>query len=282
MPRSRNLKPGFFQNEYLAELNPLARLLYQGLWCLADRKGKLEDRPKKIKAEILPYDDCDIDRLLNSLVDSPDKFIVRYEVNGKKYIKLPNFLKHQNPHIKEPASIIPEPVINMSALCRNDTSMVQAADKNSSSPADSLLLIPDSLNLIPDSIIEGDEERAKEGEVFKFFNNNISPISPYQAETISKYLDDGMEAGLILEILKDGLGKREKWTWINKVLNNSLLAGIKTLLQYQAKKREQEEEKINKKQQQNKQQSKDEEFRQKQMASIERLRAQGVKFDDDQ
>jgi phage replication O-like protein O len=132
-------------------------------------------------------------------------------------------------------------------------------------------------------IEEGEEGRKKtEGEIFKFFNQNISPITPYQAETISKCLDDGMEPGLILEILKDGVGKREKWTWINKVLSNSFLAGIKTLLQYQTKKREQEEEKINKKQQQNKQQSKDEEFRQKQMASIERLRAQGVKFDDDQ
>jgi len=48
MARSRNIKPGFFRNEMLAECSPLARLLFAGLWCLADRFGRLEDRPKRI------------------------------------------------------------------------------------------------------------------------------------------------------------------------------------------------------------------------------------------
>ena len=37
--RARNLKPGFFKNETLAEIEPLGRLLFQGLWCMADREG---------------------------------------------------------------------------------------------------------------------------------------------------------------------------------------------------------------------------------------------------
>jgi len=109
MARSRNLKPAFFTNEYLAELPPLARLLYQGLWCIADREGRLEDRPKKIKAELLPYDNCDTDKLLNTLAESPEQFIIRYEVEGKNYIAIPTFLKHQNPHVNEAPSIIPAP-----------------------------------------------------------------------------------------------------------------------------------------------------------------------------
>ena len=50
MARARNIKPGFFANENLAECDPLARLLFAGLWCLADREGRLEDRPKRIAA----------------------------------------------------------------------------------------------------------------------------------------------------------------------------------------------------------------------------------------
>jgi hypothetical protein len=53
--RSRNIKPGFFLNDELAECEPLARILFAGLWCIADREGRLEDRPKRIKAEVLPY-----------------------------------------------------------------------------------------------------------------------------------------------------------------------------------------------------------------------------------
>lgn len=67
MARARNIKPGFFQNELLAEIDPLGRLLFAGLWTIADREGRLEDRAKRIKVALLPYDDCDIDGLLGQL-----------------------------------------------------------------------------------------------------------------------------------------------------------------------------------------------------------------------
>lgn len=123
------------------------------------------------------------------------------------------------------------------------------------------------------------KEEEEEGSVFRFFNENISPISPHQAEVISQYLDDGIEATLILEVLKDSIGKREKWTWIKKVLENSLVAGIKTLLQYQAKKKEAQEERITKTQKV-KTQTKEDGI-QKSLEIAERLKAQGVQFDDE-
>ena len=93
MARSRNIKPGFFTDDELAEVPALTRLLFIGLWCLADREGRMEDRPKKIKAEVMPYDDIDVDAALQKL--SP-VFLTRYQVDGKKYIVINNFLKHQN------------------------------------------------------------------------------------------------------------------------------------------------------------------------------------------
>ena len=36
MARTRSIKPSFFKNEYLAECEPMARLLFVGLWTLAD------------------------------------------------------------------------------------------------------------------------------------------------------------------------------------------------------------------------------------------------------
>ena len=105
--RTRNIKPGFFKNDELAEIEPLGRLLFAGLWCMADREGRLCDRPKRIKVEILPYDDCDVDALLNQLASKG--FIVRYKVNDEAYIQIVNFSKHQNPHKNEPQSSIPAP-----------------------------------------------------------------------------------------------------------------------------------------------------------------------------
>lgn len=105
--RSRNIKPGFFKNEELVKLPESVRLLFIGLWCLADRKGRLEDRPAKIKMEIYPSDQHDIDTMLTQLQYSA--FIERYIADEKRYIQIINFEKHQYPHVKEQASTIPAP-----------------------------------------------------------------------------------------------------------------------------------------------------------------------------
>ena len=130
--RARNIKPGFFRNEQLLQVPPLGRLLFAGLWCLADREGRLLDRPAQIKWDVLPADDCDVNALLAEL--AMRGFIRRYTVDGTRYIEVTRFLAHQRPHYKEKAGIIPPP---------SDTTPVQKHD--------STLLIPDSL--IPDSLI---------------------------------------------------------------------------------------------------------------------------------
>lgn len=107
MSRARNIKPGFFKNEDLAELPTETRLLFIGLWTIADREGRLEDRPKRIKGELFPYDMFDVDSMLNQLQAS--NFVIRYEVSGARFLQVLNFVKHQDPHYKERASEIPAP-----------------------------------------------------------------------------------------------------------------------------------------------------------------------------
>ena len=99
--RARNIKPGFFLNEDLADIGPYAQLLFAGLWCLADKEGKLEDRPRRIKAAVFPYYDPkpSIETLLNYLAER--NFITRYKVNKMKLIIIPNFVTHQSPHHTE-------------------------------------------------------------------------------------------------------------------------------------------------------------------------------------
>lgn len=146
MPRARNIKPGFFKNDRLAECKPLARILFAGLWCEADREGRLEDRPKRLKAEYLPYDQCDIEALLTELEERG--FVARYVVDAAPYIAIPNFTKHQNPHVREPASSIPAPgwhgANHGGAQNAHSASTVQEQGSHSSGPADSPSLIPDS------------------------------------------------------------------------------------------------------------------------------------------
>lgn len=152
MARSRNIKPGFFTNDDLGEMDPLARLLFAGMWTIADREGRLEDRPKKIKAEVLPYDNCDAEAFLVALAQHG--FIQRYEVGGKRYIQVLAWGKHQNPHCKEAASTIPAPegyaATTVQEHAEHGASTVQAPCAAQPLP-ERAGLIPDSLNLIPDS-----------------------------------------------------------------------------------------------------------------------------------
>lgn len=107
MARARNIKPGFFVNDELVELPFETRLLFAGLWTIADREGRLEDRPKKIKMAIFPADYVDVNESLQQLHDAG--LIVRYVVEDKGYIEVLKFVQHQNPHLKEAASVIPAP-----------------------------------------------------------------------------------------------------------------------------------------------------------------------------
>ena len=152
MARTRNIKPGFFKNESLAECPPLARILFAGLWTIADRAGRLEDRPKRIKAEVLPYDECDVDVLLEHL--AVRGFIVRYIVDGESYIQVAAWAKHQQPHIKESESTLPGPD-------KADASSELAPVKHGASTG---LISPHplTLNRILDSGVPEERARARE------------------------------------------------------------------------------------------------------------------------
>lgn len=107
MARARNIKPGFYTNEDLAECSVWARYIFPGLWMMADRAGRLEYRPKKIKGELLRFDEQAAEPLLEEL--QRWGFIKVYEVSGRAYIQILTFHKHQNPHHREAESDIPPP-----------------------------------------------------------------------------------------------------------------------------------------------------------------------------
>jgi len=113
MARIRYLKPDFFKDEDLKELPYEVRLFYAGLWCYADKEGRLEDRPERLKIEILPYDKINPEKILTQLTKNKRNgrkpFILRYEINGEKYIQILQWHKHQKPHHTEKDSEIPAP-----------------------------------------------------------------------------------------------------------------------------------------------------------------------------
>lgn len=147
MARARNIKPGFFSNDDLVDLPFEARLLFIGLWTVADRAGRLLDRPKKIRMDIFPADSVDVEACLAGLAHLG--FLHRYEVAGKKIIQITNWEKHQNPHVKEAPSTLPAAgqtaAVPSLTLDEHHASTMQASEVPEGAG-----LIPDSGFLIPD------------------------------------------------------------------------------------------------------------------------------------
>ena len=189
MSRIRSIKPDFFLDNELSELGPLAMLLFAGLWTQADREGRLQDRPIRLKHAILPYFDCDIEVLLDSL--SPN-FITRYEVDGDRFIQIIHFLRHQCPNVKEQASIIPAPC--------NDHSRI--------------------------SLMEGKGRegkgagRAREDDAALFFERQmgrlLGGVEPQQlAGLVECYGADSVKESIV-----SAIGKREPLSYMAKVLQS--------------------------------------------------------------
>lgn len=224
MARARNIKPGFFRNADLAELSMEARLLFVGLWTLADREGRMDDRPKQIKMEIFPADSVDCDALLRDIAATG--MVVRYEVDGKRYLQVTNFAKHQNPHRDEKPSTIPDSYGNLTcktpAPTKNGANTVQTPCEPDATTMPIRLipdsLIPDPRFLIPDSPTHtaADEQKAGEpdGSVCVLACNamrdagigDTNPSDAGLAVLVGKGADVGLFAAAAPMAVKNGKG----------------------------------------------------------------------------
>lgn len=161
MARARNIKPSFFQNEQLGDLRPIDRLAFIGMWTVADYKGCIEFRPKRLKVQLLPYDnDADFEVIGKNLERSG--FISTYSVAGQRYIKIINFEKHQNPHKneREAGSEIPDitQATDLNTLTINP-------EQDGTTPADSPFLIPNSLYIEPNGSCPHEHEDEKKKSI---------------------------------------------------------------------------------------------------------------------
>lgn len=189
MARSRVLKPGFFSNDDLLDLGFDARLLYAGLWTIADREGRLEDRPRRIKIDLFPADAVDVDDLLGQLAEKG--FLHRYEVAGQRLLHLPTFLEHQSPHPREAPSKLP------ACGCSRDPSPLGCAEAlpshekalpspSVSVPVSDPVPIPVSVSASVPVGGGGDEASSGEREIYSTALGKLPTKFQYDARTIDE------------------------------------------------------------------------------------------------
>lgn len=95
MARIRTIKPEFWTDETIVRLPFEARLLFVGLWNFADDYGCLDERPERIRLQILPADTTlDVEAILDLLI-AADLLERLQDPGGSRIIRIRNWQKHQ-------------------------------------------------------------------------------------------------------------------------------------------------------------------------------------------
>src|SRR3990172_2498843 len=101
MARIRTIKPPFWTDPGIMQISLPARLMFIGTWTFADDNGNLEAHPKMLKALIFPGDEIKVEPILAELIEH--NFLIPYSVNGKNYLHIRTFKKHQKINRPSPA-----------------------------------------------------------------------------------------------------------------------------------------------------------------------------------
>jgi hypothetical protein len=150
----------------------MARLLYIGLWCEADREGRMAWRPATFKLRYFPGDKVNITGLCGELTRK--RLVVLY---GEGCAFIPTFLTHQHVNPREAASAFPPPP--------DDASLTRADASN-----------PDEHAQVGR---EGRERKGKEGEEARDADASGAPPSVNGNSVAYIPLNDGTDFGISAE-----------------------------------------------------------------------------------
>lgn len=107
--RIRSIKPEFWVSESMGRLSRDARLIFVGLWSLADDHGRFRADPRLIAGQLLPYDPDGAEVASRALASLREEgCVVLYEVDRSRYGAITGWKQHQK--IDRPsASRLPQP-----------------------------------------------------------------------------------------------------------------------------------------------------------------------------
>ncbi len=96
MARIRTIKPDFFESESLAQCSMEARLVFIGLFTIADDEGRLKDLPRKLAGEVFPHDDISPEQMSVWLDELENAHcIARYTHENAHFLHIPHWNAHQ-------------------------------------------------------------------------------------------------------------------------------------------------------------------------------------------
>lgn len=199
MSRRREISPSFFTNEKVVSVGAFARLLFIGLWTEADREGRLEDRPTRLKMRLFPADSVDVSALLDDLVVAG--LVERYESDVGPVIQVIGFSEHQHPHPKEAPSQLPP--------SREKTRQNAASrEKELASPSGSSVPSGSSAGGVGEGSATWADVPMADAMAAALANLGISASD--QPTVVQAWADDGFDVRHVVAVAAEVLGRRKR------------------------------------------------------------------------
>ena len=220
------------QIRYDTDLKANAKLLYGEITALCNEKG-ICWASNKYFADLYGVSKETISRWISQLAEKKYIFIkIFYKKDSKevdKRIISINYFKGEIP-IDENVNTPCKNNQGIEVLTKTSTPYCQKSqegvDKN----------VKENITSINNNNKKEEEERNLKSElkeVIDFYEKNITLISPFVAEDMQKYLEDGLYGELIIEAIKEAVSRNARnWKYIASILNNCINSNIKTARQF--------------------------------------------------
>lgn len=169
MARKRMIDPNIWQSEDFSKLSTLGKLVFIGLFSLADDEGRGRCNPVFLKSTLFPYEEgirsADIDKTLSEI--SSNMSVIFYSCDGSNYYSLLSWNTFQK--IDRPtASKIPE---------YDEKTMQRLFDDNSTSPRRVI-----ASNRKEDNRIEKENKRIKIKDIYNQNCPNLPQVQKLTAK----------------------------------------------------------------------------------------------------
>lgn len=238
------IDPNIWQSEDFSNLSILARIIFIGLFSNADDEGRGRAKTNYIKSILFPYDENittqEVENALNEIAQNTSIFF--YTHNNNEYYCLTNWKKWQKIDRPQPSKI--------DMFSEQTDTIIRTFDEYSTN---NRRLVPPNIiqhNTIQDNtnkdnttITESYEAGANIGtsdvvvvvdKIVDFYNNNIGLITPYTAEMLQDYINNGMSEDVIIFAMQEAIKQaKPTMSYINGILKNWKQQNIKTLVQAQ-------------------------------------------------
>lgn len=240
MARIRTIKPEFWTDEKIVELDAWARLLFIGLWNFADDEGRMVCSEKRIKMQIFPGDSPNIRGGLDELARAG--LIDIYVVDDIEYLQIPTFLKHQR--VDHPSkSKIPQKPKDSPRVRRTlapegngregkgeETTPATSRDSQADSGQPAAGVVPESQPPTPELVATvealrttagvGTDDHARAGELFAVLKANScrgTPAHPTVVEWARQGIRPSELRAAIVEARKSNTGELNP-AYLDKIL----------------------------------------------------------------